>query len=588
MQRSDEQFEKIACQICGKPSGLSPTECHNSLGQQSTLCRAYGRCRIDEKTESQCDYVLFPRDKNVFLKACPGSGKTEVVGLKAAYEMSRWNNHVGGIAVLTFTNNAADVIKKRVLQFAGADKVGYPHYVGTIDSWLHGFLANPFGHIVTGHSGDEDGNKSLRIIDSDCRSNFLHSFETKYKYAGSGNVQAHHYYIDIPSANICFASGDQKLDSPRNKLTLVQWQVNDLTDTKHRFWSRGFATYQDVEYICHRLCSKNSELVNLVATRFPFIVVDECQDLSEAQLSILQSLLTAGSVIHIVGDLDQAIYSFKKVDPRSVERFAQSNGFGELRLPHNFRSHMKIVDLCSKLRPQQAVAVNGNSVDGPVCVYFSYQAASPASVVTNFIDYIKMRGMNADKSAVLARGHANISRLHPGKTSKELTGIKKAAMAVFLWKTSRADCMDEALRCMGSFLSTKAFSGLQWGQQRYYCPHCIPSPLHWRLFVSRLLDACVRNETLAGFDNKWSDWAAEFRSRGKQIIGDCWSELFDEALPDLKLIANAPSNEGTQPVSDCVKEITVKNATLPIRITTIHQVKGETLDSVLLVLRISE
>lgn len=227
--------------------------------------------------------------------------------------------------------------------------------------------------------------------------------------------------------------------------------------------------------------------------------------------------------------------------------------------------------------------MNGNSVDGPVCVYFSYQAASPASVVTNFIDYIKMRGMNADKSAVLARGHASISRLHPGKTSKELTGIKKAAMAVFLWKTSRADCMDEALRCMGSFLSTKAFSGLQWGQQRYYCPHCIPSPLHWRLFVSRLLDACVRNETLAGFDNKWSDWAAEFRSRGKQIIGDCWSELFDESLPDLKLIANAPSNEGAQFVSDCVKEITVKNATLPIRITTIHQVKGETLDSVLLV-----
>lgn len=37
-------------------------------------------------SEEQLDFILHPIDKACFLKACPGSGKTEVVGIKAAYE----------------------------------------------------------------------------------------------------------------------------------------------------------------------------------------------------------------------------------------------------------------------------------------------------------------------------------------------------------------------------------------------------------------------------------------------------------------------------------------------------------------------
>ena len=111
-------------------------------------------------------------DKNIYLKACPGSGKTEVVGLKSAYEIKRWDREAGGIAVLTFTNNAADVISERASQFAGIDKIKYPHFIGTCDRWLHGYIAHPFGNLITKHKAI-DGDYSIRLVENRSCNGFL-------------------------------------------------------------------------------------------------------------------------------------------------------------------------------------------------------------------------------------------------------------------------------------------------------------------------------------------------------------------------------------------------------------------------------
>lgn len=105
----EEKVKHLAMSICGMPSTITPSECHSSYGQRNPLCREYSTCRIAEKSDEQLDYVLSSSEDCIFLRACPGSGKTEVVGLKAASEMTRWGKLPGGIAVLTFTNNAAKV-----------------------------------------------------------------------------------------------------------------------------------------------------------------------------------------------------------------------------------------------------------------------------------------------------------------------------------------------------------------------------------------------------------------------------------------------------------------------------------------------
>ena len=143
-----------------------------------------------------------------------------------------------------------------------------------------------------------------------------------------------HQYI--PDAKYFGSPPFGEFRSDRPWLTLGKLREG-LREAKLRFLRGGFATYQDIEYICSELVS-DEWLSRRLAARFPLMIVDECQDLSEAELAILGKLRATGVVLHFVGDMNQAIYSFKGVDPAKVEAFVQDNGFAELRLSDNFRS----------------------------------------------------------------------------------------------------------------------------------------------------------------------------------------------------------------------------------------------------------
>ena len=97
--------EEISKVVCAKPDNITCEECFKMARGQ--ICRGSKQCRISEKTEEQLEYVLSSIQENVFLKACAGSGKTEVVGLKTAYEIKKWKECNSGIAVLSFTNDFA-------------------------------------------------------------------------------------------------------------------------------------------------------------------------------------------------------------------------------------------------------------------------------------------------------------------------------------------------------------------------------------------------------------------------------------------------------------------------------------------------
>lgn len=119
--------------------------------------------KVREKTEQQLKYVLSSAKKNIFLEACAGSGKTEVVGMKAAFEIRKWRSTNSGIAVLTFTNDATDTIKERVKIFSGLTSL-YPHYIGTLSGFIHGFIAQSYGYKFSKHKNRE-GDTSYRLID---------------------------------------------------------------------------------------------------------------------------------------------------------------------------------------------------------------------------------------------------------------------------------------------------------------------------------------------------------------------------------------------------------------------------------------
>ena len=65
-----------------------PAEIGVCKGKLSSKCLKCGFCSIEHLSEQQIAYILEDAISDLYLNACPGSGKTEVVGVKAAYEIN--------------------------------------------------------------------------------------------------------------------------------------------------------------------------------------------------------------------------------------------------------------------------------------------------------------------------------------------------------------------------------------------------------------------------------------------------------------------------------------------------------------------
>lgn len=147
--------------------------------------------RIEEKTNEQLDYIFSPLDQCIYLEACAGSGKTEVLGLKAAYEICKWGSGKSGIAVLTFTNEATATIANRVSAFYGR-LLPSNHFIGTFSSFVHGHIVQRFGYKFYATDSDKP-DKSFRIIDSDTKpynNQWLENYKLEFPFPKRKFMQA--------------------------------------------------------------------------------------------------------------------------------------------------------------------------------------------------------------------------------------------------------------------------------------------------------------------------------------------------------------------------------------------------------------
>lgn len=607
-------FREVAGLVCNVPEGMSPEDCHELSKGKNALCSDYKCCRIFEKivVAGQRSYLKQSIAKNTFLKACPGSGKTEIIGLKAAYEIRRWKRRSGGIAILTFTNNAADVIRERVTQFIGLNKSLFPHYVGTIDRWLHGYIANPFAHLATEYPG-EDSDHSIRVIADTDGGGWLNAYKCKtfftyYRSAGNRNrrlVQqplfANAISYDVEQGGFVFVNPIAK---DRGVLAVKEYydseaftefregkewltkekMIAGFWECKQKFWKEGFATYGDVEFLCWLLMTtEDVELSRLLAERFPIIIVDECQDLSWIQMELLKLLNEAGAKLHFVGDLSQAIYSFKKVYPKKVEAFVAQHDFEVLELAENFRSDQPIVDVCQKMI-DDVTPLKGRDYGKckPACIFFAYKNEQLAKMADSFSKYVSENGLDIDNCAVLARANDFIAKLRPGASSKSLKGGKLPATAIYIWSEDNVDSMKEAIDCIGKYVADKFFKNESYSASKNYMPKSVNSEIEWRLFLGAVLDECRSDLQISDMSIQWNKWVTGFNKEFGHIVKRCSVDFKGISPADVKVRISSAKGESESTVESTLGTSSQQVGS-GIRVTTIHQVKGQTLDAVLVV-----
>jgi DNA helicase II / ATP-dependent DNA helicase PcrA len=86
-------------------------------------------------------------------------------------------------------------------------------------------------------------------------------------------------------------------------------------------------------------------------TKFLFLFIDECQDLSRAQLYVAVKYGQQGGRILAVGDPRQSIYGFTGADIESFDRIKKVTNAIQLPLTTCFRCPQKVIDMAKLIRP---------------------------------------------------------------------------------------------------------------------------------------------------------------------------------------------------------------------------------------------
>jgi DNA helicase-2/ATP-dependent DNA helicase PcrA len=538
---------------------------------------------LNKLSDEQTAFIVHPLDECCFLRACPGSGKTEVVGIKAAYEIAAWDDKFSGMAILSFTKNAAKEIADRVSKYDGINSTKHPHFIGTIDSWLHGYILHPFGHIITGFKGKVGGDKSFTLIDNE-KYDFLSQFQVvcKNKNENPYPIFVNEYYLNY-KGKVERLNNDFSNFSPEQKAQLLS--------SKNNFLEKGLSTYQDAEYICFKLLNLNDEILEIFAKRFRVIIIDECQDLSQSQIRLFHLLKMKGVQLLFVGDVNQSIYDFRKVYVDKFEAFIKYHAITEMTLTINFRSNQQIVNVCQELEKKIQEIETIPLIVGkePFKIQEStiiWEYEDLQELPTRFVSFLNANDISIDKSAILARSHKLLSKIR-SNASGNFGKIELFANALNCWNIPNrtGKDMQNALDQLGKSICMLAYHA-KGDHQNQYCPEGLAS-IAWRNFLYELTNNA--SEILLPFGKKtWSEWTNKLL---KLFLECYWSKLpisgieWDNPDKNKKSAKNdvkSPPGKADEKVIDTIKtNVSLKSD--EIKITTIHKEKGKNYDAILLV-----
>ena len=118
-------------------------------------------------------------------------------------------------------------------------------------------------------------------------------------------------------------------------------------------------THNEILYFGYRILENNPTALYAIRVKFPFIFVDEFQDTNPLQTLLIKLIGQKSTVIGVVGDIAQSIYSFQGAQPTDFKNFS-IDGSRELKeyvINGNRRSTENVVNFCNYLRQSDSDVV---------------------------------------------------------------------------------------------------------------------------------------------------------------------------------------------------------------------------------------
>jgi len=303
---------------------------------------------------------------SVLVLAGPGTGKTQLLSVRAANIIQKKLSLPENILILTYTNAAAKTMKERLAKIIGFQ--GYDVQVGTFHSFANSIIldseeaANYIQERV--QITDIEKVKAIEyILDNTKDISEIRPFRAPYTYVreiqkrigelkreGISPAEFSEYVKKVKPDRVYV----EERHIPKIKaLALVYEQYERLKEGKNKdvFDARGRYDFDDMIMLATDALNNERPLKQRYEEQFRYIMVDEFQDTNGAQLKFLFSLLKGKSPnLCCVGDDDQSIYRFQGASVGNFKELKKKfKDLETIALKNNYRSSKEIIDLSQEL-----------------------------------------------------------------------------------------------------------------------------------------------------------------------------------------------------------------------------------------------
>ena len=334
--------------------------------------------------------------------AGPGSGKTTVLLCRISRLLERGLAKPQEILALTFSKAAAEEMKSRFENLNGASGVSF----GTFHSIFFRILRSRYGWNVE------------QIFQEEERRNILRNSIEAEKW----DIPDLEEYISQFFSQLSLMNSE--LEQP-NRFTPVGMPVEEFRKLYRAY--EGYKErhekldFDDMLTQCYQLLREDAAVREYWQRKYKFILVDEFQDVNQAQFACLQILAEKHQNLFVVGDDDQSIYAFRGARPDFLLHFPTLYPAAKkVTLNTNYRSTERIVNLAERVIGNNEVRFVKNmkgigEAGDKVTFFLAEDAAKEAAHIAEKIGRLLDEGMPLTEIAVIYR-----TNLQGGAFAREL------------------------------------------------------------------------------------------------------------------------------------------------------------------------
>ena len=277
-------------------------------------------------------------DGPIMILAGAGSGKTRVIIQRIAYLIQKKQVPPQQIIAVTFTNKAAEEMRKRLQGILSGKQEGI--HLSTFHSLGVGLLRNSIHHL---------GYRSNFII-YDTRDQFsvIKTIMEDQDFDDSELIDAKSVHYEICQAKSTGILPEEFMDQHAS-------QQKQLVGKIFRHYQKTMKgcnaiDFDDILNLTVTLFEEHPEVMDSLTERFRYIMVDEYQDTNHIQYKLLRHLTKRHRNLCVVGDDDQSIYGWRGAEVKNILNFERNYPDVKfIRLEQNYRSTQKILTAANQV-----------------------------------------------------------------------------------------------------------------------------------------------------------------------------------------------------------------------------------------------